>query len=200
MLPANGPVNSILGPEGEGLCTFSNKQLSGGFWKFLRLKYISVYTYTMTFLNMVCLALQDAGVRYAIVGGYAVALHGAVRGTVDVDFVINWSQQSLARAEGALKGIGLVSRLPITAGDLFQFRQEYVDHRNLTAWNFHNPQDLSQQVDIIITFDLKGIRTKKVQTADGPVTILPVRKLIEMKRESGRPQDLEDVKALEKLQ
>ena len=153
----------------------------------------------MTFLNVICLALQDAGVRYAVVGGYAVALHGAVRGTVDVDFVINWSRQSLARAETALKGIGLVSRLPITADDLFQFRREYIDQRNLTAWNFYNPQDLSQQADIIITFDLKGIRTKKVQTTDGPVSILPVRELIEMKRESGRPQDLEDVKALEKL-
>ena len=153
----------------------------------------------MTFLNVVCLALQDAGVRYAVVGGYAVALHGAVRGAVDVDFVINWNQQSLARAEHALEGIGLVSRLPITAGDLYQFRQEYIDHRNLTAWNFYNPQDLSQQVDLIITFDLKGIRTRRVHTADGPVSILPVRELIEMKRESGRPQDLEDVKALEKL-
>ena len=101
----------------------------------------------MTFLNLICQALQDAGVRYAVVGGYAVALHGAVRGTVDVDFVINWSQQSLARAEDALKRIGLVSRLPITAGDLFQFRREYIDHRNLTAWNFYNPQDLSQQAE-----------------------------------------------------
>lgn len=154
----------------------------------------------MTFLNLVCNAFRDSGVRYAVVGGYAVALHGAVRGTVDIDFVINWNQKTLARAENALNGIGLVSRLPISADDLFRFRQEYMDKRNLIAWNFYNPQDLSEQVDIIITYDLKGIRTKRVETADGPVLILPVRELIEMKRNSGRPQDLEDVKALEKMQ
>ena len=153
----------------------------------------------MSFLDRVCSVLQDAGVRYALVGGYAVALHGAVRGTVDIDFVVNWDHKSLAGAEKALNRIGLVSRLPISADDLFQYRQEYIENRNLTAWNFYNPQDLSEQVDIIITYDLKRIKTIQIQTADGPVRILPLRELIKMKRASGRPQDLEDVKALEKL-
>lgn len=47
--------------------------------------YIPIYTGRMTFLNQICHALQTNRVRYALVGGYAVALHGAVRGTVDVD-------------------------------------------------------------------------------------------------------------------
>jgi len=47
--------------------------------------YIPIYTEPMTFLNQICNALQTNRVRYALVGGYAVALHGAVRGTVDVD-------------------------------------------------------------------------------------------------------------------
>ncbi len=47
--------------------------------------YIPIYTGCMTFLNQICNALQTNRVRYALVGGYAVALHGAVRGTVDVD-------------------------------------------------------------------------------------------------------------------
>ena len=38
-----------------------------------------------------------------------------------------------------------------------------------------------------------------VDTAGGPVKILGRKELIEMKRASGRVQDLEDVKALEKL-
>ena len=31
-----------------------------------------------------CRALADADVDYAVVGGHAVALHGVVRGTIDV--------------------------------------------------------------------------------------------------------------------
>ena len=109
----------------------------------------------MTFLNKVCSALDDKGVRYAVVGGHAVALHGAVRGTVDVDIALAWNLKSLLTAEQALTEIGLVSRLPIDANDVFQFREEYVNNRNLIGWNFYNPINSAEQVDIVITYDLK---------------------------------------------
>jgi len=153
----------------------------------------------MTFLNHVCSALADNGVRYAVVGGHAVALHGAVRGTVDVDIVLTWNLKSLLAAEQALTGIGLVSRLPISADDVFQFHDEYVKNRNLIGWNFYNLSNPAELVDIVITYDLKGKKIGKVDTAGGPVNILSRTELIVMKRASGRPQDLEDVKALEKL-
>ena len=153
----------------------------------------------MTALGKICAALREAGVRYAIVGGHAVALHGAIRGTVDIDIVLTWNKKSLAAAEKALNEIGLVSRLPISANDVFNFRTEYVENRNLVAWNFYNPVDLSEQVDIIITYDLKGKRTKRIDLTDGPIQVLSIKDLIDMKRQSSRPQDIEDVAALEKL-
>ena len=153
----------------------------------------------MTALERICASLGRAGVRYAIVGGHAVALHGAVRGTVDIDVAIAWNRKTLTAAEKALKEVGLVSRLPVTANDIFDFRQEYIENRNLVAWNFYNPDDLAEQVDIIIAYDLKGKRTKRIQLADGPIQILDLKELIKMKRESARPQDIEDVHALEKL-
>ena len=151
------------------------------------------------FINEVCKALDQNCVRYAIAGGYAVALHGAVRGTMDVDVVINWDLRSLSDAEKALTDLGLVSRLPINADDVFQFRDEYINNRNLIAWNFHHPEDVSRQVDIIITYDLKGKGLVVHETLAGPIQILKLKDLIRMKRESGRPQDLEDIKALERL-
>ncbi len=153
----------------------------------------------MTALEKICTALREAGIRYAVVGGHAVALHGAVRGTVDIDIVLAWSRKAIAGAEKALNEIGLVSRLPLSADDIFDFRDEYVENRNLVAWNFYDPADLSVQVDIVITYDLKGRKTRRIELPGGPVPILAIRDLIEMKRESGRPQDIEDVAALEKL-
>lgn len=143
--------------------------------------------------------MTDHGVRYALVGGYAVALHGAVRGTVDIDIVVDWNLESLQGAEQALRDLGLVSRLPVGADDLFNFRDEYVNNRNLVGWNFYNPDDISQQVDLVITYDLKGRRRQRVATASGPLFLLTVEDLVNMKRASGRPQDLADVEALEKL-
>lgn len=153
----------------------------------------------MTTLEKICGALRNAGVRYAIVGGHAVALHGVVRGTLDIDVVVRWTRTTLVRAEAALNAIGLVSRLPVTAREVYDFRDEYVRNRNLTAWNFYNPDDPLEQVDIIMTDDLAGKRTKAVALPTGPVRVLSVTDLIAMKRRSGRPQDLEDVRALEKL-
>jgi hypothetical protein len=153
----------------------------------------------MSFLTRVGDALANAGVRYALVGGYAVALHGAVRGTVDVDVIVAWNLKSLRAAETALQHMGMVSRLPISAGDVFSYRDEYIRNRNLIAWNFYNPRDLTEQVDIIISEDLKGKRTQRIETSDGPVRVLSRQDLIAMKRASGRPQDLEDVHALERL-
>jgi len=153
----------------------------------------------MTFLARIAAALDAAGVRYALVGGYAVALHGAVRGTVDVDIILAWNARSLRSAEQALHGLGLVSRLPITADEVFRFREEYMRNRNLLAWNFYNPKDLTEQLDVVITTDLKGKKVKSVRTADGTVRLLSRADLIAMKRASGRPQDLADVAALERI-
>ena len=151
------------------------------------------------FLNELCRAFERNQVRYALAGGHAVALHGAVRGTMDIDIVINWNLRNLRAAETTLQGLGLVSRLPVTADDVFLFRDEYVRNRNLIAWSFHHPEDASRLVDLVITYDLKGKRRRTLQTLGGSVHVLGIRDLIGMKRASGRPQDLADVEALEQL-
>jgi hypothetical protein len=122
-----------------------------------------------------------------------------VRGTVDVDIALAWNLKTLQAAERALTGIGLVSRLPVNADDVFRYRDEYVKNRNLIGWNFFNPANPAEQVDIVITYDLKGKRIGSIDTSGGPVRLLSRHDLIDMKRASGRPQDLADVEALEKL-
>lgn len=151
------------------------------------------------FIQKLCQALETAKVPYAIVGGYAVALYGVPRGTLDIDIVISWSLETLKNLEKILKGIGLVSRLPIDASSLFKFKEEYIEKRNLIAWNFYDPKHPSNQVDLIIVYDLKKGHTKLINTAFGKIRLLALNDLIKMKEESGRPQDLEDVKALKEL-
>jgi hypothetical protein len=152
----------------------------------------------MTLLERVCKALNRAKVRYVIVGGYAVALHGAIRGTLGIDIALRWTKNDLLKTEAALMEIGLVSRLPVTALDVFDYREEYIRNRNLVAWNFHNPSDLSEQLDVIINIDAKGKRAVYKRLPDTPVPLLNIKDLIEMKKASGRLQDIEDIRALEK--
>ncbi len=144
-------------------------------------------------------AFEKASVPFAIAGGYAVALHGAVRGTVDVDIVLRLTRAHYLAAEAALKGLGLVPRLPVTGGEVFDFREEYIRNRNLVAWSFYNPQDAAQIVDIIITHDLAKLKIKNIRSGGRTLPVLALRDLISMKKASGRPQDLEDIRALEEL-
>jgi hypothetical protein len=151
------------------------------------------------FLIRLIKSLNDAHLEFALAGGYAVALHGAVRGTVDVDIVIATTAESYRKAEAALLGLGLTGRLPVGAKEVFQFRKEYIEKRNLIAWSFVNQKDPSQLVDIIITHDLKKLSTTKVNFQGIKIPILSKKSLIAMKKAAGRPQDIEDIKALEVL-
>ena len=153
----------------------------------------------MTFLEKICAEFNKNKQPYALVGGHAVALHGAVRGTIDVNFVIQWSKKTLIKTENTLKSMGLISRLPIDANDVFSFRNEYIEKRNLISWNFYNPENLMEQVDIIINYDFKEHTIKNIKVGATIIPLLNIDELIKMKLESGREQDLSDVEALQQI-
>ncbi|NDC39740.1 MAG: hypothetical protein EBZ48_17160 [Proteobacteria bacterium] len=151
------------------------------------------------FLLKVVHALTTAKIPYAVAGGYAVALHGAVRGTIDIDLVLTLTPTAFEKIEKALEGIGLRSKIPVIGKEIYQFREEYIKRRNLITWSFSNPSNPIELVDIIITHDLAAMGTVELFIQGATVKILDKKSLIRMKRESGRPQDLEDIKALEAI-
>ena len=138
-------------------------------------------------------SFDAAKLKYALVGGYALALHGLVRATMDVDFVISLNQNDFEIAEKSLAAIGLQSRLPIRAQDIIKMRQEYIDNRNLIAWSFVDYKNPSRQVDILITKDLKELEVEKISVGGRKISVATLQELLKMKTEAGRPQDLIDV-------
>lgn len=151
------------------------------------------------FFEKIIKALNAAEIEFVVVGGYAVALHGAVRGTVDLDLALKWNQQNVVNCEKALNEIGFISKIPVNAKDIFSFRDEYIKNKNLVAWNFYNPSNPAELVDVIITYNLakKDIQYKKFKNYQIPV--LSKKALVVMKKQSARPQDLLDAEALEKI-
>lgn len=151
------------------------------------------------FLTALCDALNKAKIRYAVVGGCAVALHGAVRGTVDVDLVLSFDEESFVDAERVFHQLGLRGRLPVDAKQVFRFRKEYLENRNLVAWSFYDPVQPANQLDVILTHDLKKMNVETFNIEGVKIRVASIDDLIKMKKASGRPQDLEDVKALQAL-
>ncbi len=138
-------------------------------------------------------SLQLKKINFAIVGGYALALQGLVRSTVDIDIVLSLKLNDFRNAELALKEIGLVSRIPVRAHDVISMREEFIEKRNLIAWSFVDYEDPSRQVDIIITEELKALKVKMISVGTRKIPVATLEELLRMKITSGRPQDLVDI-------
>ena len=53
-----------------------------------------------------CLLLNEERTDYLIVGGYALALHGAPRATIDIDFLISPEPEHVSRMLTAIQRFG----------------------------------------------------------------------------------------------
>ncbi len=144
-------------------------------------------------------ALDARRVDYALAGGYAVALYGALRGTVGLDLVLRLTRENFVAAQEALESIGLESRLPVDAGLVFDFRKEFVKNRKLSSWSFWNPTDAGERVDLMLTDDLGGMGIRKIRCAGRWLRLVEPSDLIAMKTRRARPQDLEDIRALREV-
>lgn len=153
----------------------------------------------MSLLERVVSALNKNKIPYALVGGVAVALHGAPRGTIDIDIVTEHKLHFFTSLEKSFKDLGFIPRLPVTANEIYNFKDEYISRRNLVAWSFYNPTNLLEVINVILTHDLNNLKTVSKKMGISTLKVLSIDDLIKMKKQSGRPQDLEDIKVLKEL-
>ncbi|MCU0824632.1 MAG: hypothetical protein MUF77_08310 [Leptospira sp.] len=151
------------------------------------------------FLKKIQDKLSKEGIPFAIVGGYAVAIHGVVRGTFDLDVITEISEENFLQIESILGSIGLKSILPISATEIFRNLELYQREKNLIAWNFVNPERQRESLDIILTEDIRNCKIEQAKTDFGSLPVISLEDLIRMKSKTNRAQDIEDVKALRKL-
>lgn len=147
----------------------------------------------------ICKQFNEQKVTYAVVGGWALALHKIPRATFDLDFVLQLKLEQFVQVEKILNQLGLYSQLPVNAEKVFHFREEYIQEKNLIVWNFSSPKNPSEIVDIILTENASEIEIQYKQLATHQIPVASPRALIQMKQKAGRPQDLEDIKWLKTL-
>lgn len=141
---------------------------------------------------------EKSSLKYALVGGYALALHGIARATVDVDFVLSLNLADFELVESLLKKLGLQSRLPVRAQDIIKMRKEFIEKRNLIAWSFVDYNDPQRQVDILITKTLSKTKTQIISVGGRKIVVATLPELLKLKTESARPQDLVDIESIKK--
>lgn len=137
-------------------------------------------------------------ISYAVVGGYALALHGIVRATIDIDFVLKIDLESYEKAEKALVRLGLTSRIPVRASDIIKMRKEFISKRNLIAWSFVDVNNPTKQVDILIVKDVSELAVVKISVHGKKISVASLESLLKMKSESKRPQDVIDIERIKR--
>ncbi len=139
---------------------------------------------------------KKAKIPFAVIGGLALALHGIVRATIDIDIVIKLNADNLKKAESVLESLGLTSRIPVRAEDIIKFKDEYIREKNLIAWSFVDYKKPSRQVDILITFSLEDIDFQDIKVGGIKIPTATLEELAKMKKQVGRPQDLIDLETI----
>jgi hypothetical protein len=132
--------------------------------------------------------LNEHKVEYLIVGGYALAFHGAPRFTGDIDVFVRPAPKNAERILSALTAFG------------FQFS-------NLDIEDFQSPDKVVQlgvppvRVDLITS--ISGVTWEEAQAhkepgvfGDVPVAYIGRSEFVANKRASGRQKDLADLEAL----
>jgi len=142
-------------------------------------------------LEQLLRALEENKISYALCGGLALAVHGIPRATVDIDLLIQPEDWERLRAAAAKLGYTLPAN-PMSLG------QGKVEIRRVSK--IHGQEVLTLDA-LLVTPALKGIWSARqsLPWQNGEVTVLSRGGLIELKKISGRPQDLADIARLQEL-
>jgi hypothetical protein len=149
--------------------------------------------------------LAAARIRFVVVGGLALLLHGLDRLTADVDLVIDLSTEAAQDAVRALTAAGyrpLAPVDPLALADPAQ-RSEWQTNRGMQVFSFWDSTNTCPTVDImlapVVGFD-ELWRHARVESIGGvEVRIASVPHLIRMKEAAGRPQDRTDVERIKQM-
>ena len=146
-------------------------------------------------------ALVEREVEYVVIGGLAVAAHGYIRGTKDIDIVPSPARENLARLYDAM--VALDAR-PLEVGD-FQpeempvaFDVDGLSHGGNWALRTRRGRvDIMQSATGFVDYEALRSRTLELDLAGvGRVLFAGYGDLVAMKEAAGRPQDLEDLQRL----
>ena len=134
-------------------------------------------------------SLNDNGVRYLVVGGYAVALHGYPRYTKDMDVWVDMSLENASKIVKALDQFGFGS-LDLKESDFVvpdQIIQLGYPPRRIDIMTTIPGIDFSECYPSHTTVHVEGV----------PVNFIDLENLKKNKRATGRHQDLADLENLE---
>jgi hypothetical protein len=135
-------------------------------------------------------ALNHNQVRYILVGGYSVILHGYPRTTGDMDIWVERTREKYERIRQAFLQFGM---------PVFDMTEDnFLSHPVWDVFTFGNPP---VAIDIMVKLqglDFSAAYDRAVMFQDDELEVRTIHKndLLAAKKEAGRPKDLDDLSNL----
>lgn len=146
--------------------------------------------------------LEEHQVRYLLVGGLALNIHGVERATMDVDLMLALDGGNLDAFIRAARQLGLAPVMPVSLDDLADAdkRRGWIEEKHMLAFALRTPEASAPTVDILVQpqVDFASAWNRRLEKDLGAtrVSLATVDDLIALKTGTGRQRDEADIEAL----
>lgn len=133
------------------------------------------------------LALNNAQVKYVLVGGYSVIYHGFPRTTGDLDIFVEVSKANYQNIKKAFSLFGL---------SLFDMTEDnFLNNNNINVFSFGRSPVSIEILKEISGLNFEEVYNESMQTEieNIPLKVINLKHLKENKKQSGRNKDLNDL-------
>lgn len=150
--------------------------------------------------------LDNAGIKYVLVGGLAVSLQGYPRVTMDVDVVLAMDEGNLRRFIDCAKAADLRPVVPVAIDSLAQpeLLEQWYREKGMLAFGLRGPDALATVMDVLVkpVVSFSDLQRDATIVEIGPlkVPVASIEHLIVMKTGTGRSKDVIDIEELRKIQ
>lgn len=145
---------------------------------------------------------QNKKVKYVVVGGIALNLLGGARNTLDMDILVEMSDENLRKIVTILKKAGYHVKQPVDPMSIADKdkRDDWIKNKNMKAFNFYKGDNTYEEVDILIdspvSFKDAYKRALNVSEKSLNFKVISPKDFVKMKKAAGRDKDLDDVRKL----
>lgn len=150
--------------------------------------------------------LHEHRVRYLLVGGLAMNLHGVPRMTMDVDIVLALDDANLDAFMACARQLRLKPQAPVPLESLKDpaQRRQWIEAKHMIAFSLSAPTASGATVDVLIKhpLDIDAAFASAVTRDVGgvPVPLCAIKDMIALKQNTGRRQDESDIEHLRRIQ
>ena len=158
------------------------------------------------FYEQVFKKLNKKRVRYLVVGGIAVNLHGFPRVTGDLDIMLDLKDgKSVNGFVEVVKALSFKPKIPVEVDDfaINSKRELWIKEKHMKVFSVYNPSNEIEHIDVLtenlIDFESAYKSRKVINAGNLEVPVVSIDDLIKLKKISGRKRDEIDIAALKEI-